>query len=84
MPPKEKPKEDYTLEATSSNIGGRRAIGNDKRTLVEQRQFLYVRIVRANGLPANNVTDTCNPFVELKIGNSMGTTRHFEHTLNPE
>ncbi|KAJ6915657.1 hypothetical protein NC652_018345 [Populus alba x Populus x berolinensis] len=40
MLPKEKPKEDNTLEATSSNIGGRRTIGNDKRTLVEQRQFL--------------------------------------------
>jgi hypothetical protein len=55
MPPKEKPQKDYTLKVTSPDIGGRTVIGSDKLTLVEQRQFLYVRIVRANGLPVNNI-----------------------------
>jgi hypothetical protein len=84
MPPKEKPKKDYTLKVTSPDIGGRTVIGSDKLTLVEQRQFLYVRIVRANGLPVNNMTGTCDPFVELKIGNYKGITRCFEQTSNPE
>jgi hypothetical protein len=84
MPPKEKPKEGYTLKVTSPDIGGRTVIGSDKLTLVEQRQFLYVRIVRANGLPVNNMTVTCVPFVELKNGNYKRITRCFEQTSNPE
>ncbi|KAH8511872.1 hypothetical protein H0E87_009161 [Populus deltoides] len=84
MPPKEKPRVDYTPKATSPDIGGRKATGSDKLTLVERRQFIYVRIVRANGLPMNNMTGTCNPFVELKIGNYKGITRCFEQTSNPE
>ncbi|KAB5560597.1 hypothetical protein DKX38_005554 [Salix brachista] len=84
MPPKKKPNEDYTLKVTSPDIGGRKARSSDKLTLVEKRQFLYVRIVRANGLPMNNMTGTCNPFVELKIGNYKGVTRCFEKTSNPE
>ncbi|KAJ4832262.1 FT-interacting protein 3 [Turnera subulata] len=86
MPPKQKPSEDYySLKETSPDIGGKSAVGgNDKLTLVEQRQFLYVRIVRAIGLPPNNVTGTCDPFVELRIGNYKGTTRYFEQSSNPE
>jgi hypothetical protein len=84
MPPKEKPKEGYTLKVTSPDNGGRTVIGSDKLILVEQRQFLYVRIVRGNGLPVNNKTVTCVPFVELKNGNYKGITRCFEQTSNPE
>jgi hypothetical protein len=84
MPPKEKPKEGYTLKVTSADNGGRTVIGSDKLILVEQRQFLYVRIVRGNGLPVNNMTVTCVPFVELNNGNYKGITRCFEQTSNPE
>ncbi|KAJ6885898.1 hypothetical protein NC651_026533 [Populus alba x Populus x berolinensis] len=84
MPPKEKPKEDCTLKVASPDNGGRTVIGSDKLTLVEHRQFRYVRIVGANGLPVNNMTVTCVPFVELKNGNYRGITRCFEQTSNPE
>ncbi|KAG6754883.1 hypothetical protein POTOM_040684 [Populus tomentosa] len=85
MPPKGKPKEDCTLKVASPDNGGRTVKGSDNLTLVEHRQFLYVRIVGANyGLPVNNMTVTCVPFVELKNGNYKGITRCFEQTSNPE
>lgn len=45
--------------------------------LVEQMQFLYVRIVKARKLP------TCDPYVQLKIGNYRGTTRFAHNTSFP-
>ncbi|XP_050224705.1 FT-interacting protein 3-like [Mercurialis annua] len=84
MPPKEKPKEDYSLKVTKPNIGRGNATGNHKLTLVEQRHFLYVRIVRAKNLPVNNVSGTCDPFVELRVGNFKTTTRYLDKTSNPE
>ncbi|XP_012087302.1 FT-interacting protein 3-like [Jatropha curcas] len=76
MPPKEKPKADFSLKETTPDIG---RAGNDKLTLVEQRQFLYIRIVRAKDLLPGN-----NPFVELRIGKHKGTTSHVDNTANPE
>ncbi|KAJ8770838.1 hypothetical protein K2173_021753 [Erythroxylum novogranatense] len=84
MHPKEKPKEDYTLKETSPDISRGKVTGSDKLTLVEQRQFLYVRIVRAKELPVNDETGTCDPFVELMIGKEKGTSRILEKTSNPE
>ncbi|CAI0410015.1 unnamed protein product [Linum tenue] len=93
MPPKEKPKEDtmdFSLKETSPDIGGRKSlttISNDKLTLVEQRHFLYVRIVRANLNPVDD-PETCflhRPFVELRIGCHRAATRVLEDpTHNPE
>ncbi|XVF29361.1 hypothetical protein REPUB_Repub15cG0114200 [Reevesia pubescens] len=69
---------DFSLKETSPNIGGGRVSGSEKLTssfdLVEQLHFLYVRIVRARDLPGTS----CNPFVEVKIGNYKGTTKNFE------
>ncbi|OMO57595.1 C2 calcium-dependent membrane targeting [Corchorus capsularis] len=74
---------DFSLKATSPNIGGGRVSGSEKLTssfdLVEQMHFLYVRLVRVRNLPG-----ITNPFVEVKIGNYKGTTKYFEKKLDPE
>ncbi|KAK0574281.1 hypothetical protein LWI29_021002 [Acer saccharum] len=85
-PPEQK--EDFSLKETSPKIGGGRVSGSDKLTssfdLVEHMEFLYVRIVRARDLPGNSMTNTCDPYVEVKIGNYKGTTIHFEKKPDPE
>ncbi|XP_028791420.1 FT-interacting protein 3-like [Neltuma alba] len=46
--------------------------------LVEQMQFLYVRVVRARDLPP------CAPYVEVRLGNYKGTIdRFFQRTSFP-
>jgi Ca2+-dependent lipid-binding protein len=46
--------------------------------------FLYVRVVKARDLPAMDVTGSLDPFVEVRIGNYRGITKHFEKKQNPE
>lgn len=52
--------------------------------LVEQMFYLYVRVVKAKDLPPNPVTGNVDPYVEVKVGNYKGKTRHFEKKPNPE
>ncbi|GER45186.1 C2 calcium/lipid-binding plantphosphoribosyltransferase family protein [Striga asiatica] len=47
--------------------------------LVEQMQFLYVRVVRARELP-----NGCNPYAEVRLGNYRGRTRQSGQTTSPE
>lgn len=79
--------EDFRLKETSPHLGGGAYTG-DKFTstydLVEQMQYLYVRVVKAKELPAKDVTGSLDPYVEVKLGNYKGTTRHFEKKTNPE
>ncbi|KAL5976029.1 FT-interacting protein 3 [Asimina triloba] len=81
------PPEDFRLRETTPHLGGGRVAG-DKLTstydLVEQMQYLYVRVVKAKELPAKDVTGSCDPYVEVKLGNYKGTTPHFEKKTNPE
>uniref|UniRef100_A0A1D1YCP2 Multiple C2 and transmembrane domain-containing protein 2 n=1 Tax=Anthurium amnicola TaxID=1678845 RepID=A0A1D1YCP2_9ARAE len=81
------PPEEYSLRETSPHLGGT-GIAGDKLTstydLVEQMQYLYVRVVKAKDLPPKDVTGSCDPYVEVKLGNYKGTTRHFEKKTNPE
>lgn len=81
------PPEDYKLKETSPHLGGG-GISGDKLTstydLVEQMQYLYVRVVKARDLPGKDVTGTCDPYVEVRLGNYKGTTSHFEKKSNPE
>ena len=49
-----------------------------------QMRYLYVRVVRARDLPPSGVTAGCDPYVEIKLGNYKGQTRHFERKTNPE
>ncbi|GFY96275.1 calcium-dependent lipid-binding (CaLB domain) plant phosphoribosyltransferase family protein [Actinidia rufa] len=81
------PMEDFSLKETKPHLGGGKVTG-DKLTstydLVEQMQYLYVRVVKAKDLPGKDVTGSCDPYVEIKLGNYKGTTRHFEKKSNPE
>ncbi|OVA06661.1 C2 calcium-dependent membrane targeting [Macleaya cordata] len=81
------PPEDFALKETSPHLGGG-GIAGDKLTstydLVEQMQYLYVRVVKAKDLPGKDVSGSCDPYVEVKLGNYKGTTRHFEKKSNPE
>lgn len=63
-------------------IGGERV--SSTYDLVEQMHYLYVRVVRAKDLPVNPVTASCDPYVEVKLGNYKGKTKHFENKTNPE
>ncbi|KAA8520613.1 hypothetical protein F0562_014869 [Nyssa sinensis] len=84
---------DYALKETSPFLGGGRIVGGrviraDKPAstydLVEPMQFLYVRVVKARDLPSKDITGSLDPFVEVKVGNYKGITRHFEKNKNPE
>ncbi|XAR70012.1 hypothetical protein NMG60_11001826 [Bertholletia excelsa] len=90
--------DDYKLKDTHPKLGERwphggiRGVGgwitSERATstydLVEQTFYLYVRVVKAKDLPPNPVTSTCDPYVEVKLGNYKGKTRHFEKKTNPE
>ncbi|CAL9196575.1 unnamed protein product [Musa hybrid cultivar] len=84
---------DYALKETSPFLGGGQIVGGrviraDKPAstydLVEQMQYLFVRVVKAKDLPAMDVTGSLDPFVEVRVGNYKGTTKHFEKKQNPE
>nr|GMD38078.1 FT-interacting protein 1-like [Ipomoea batatas] len=79
---------EHSLKETSPILGGGRVVGGVKRAithdLVEPMQFVFVRVVKARGLPSKDVTGSLDPYVEVRVGNYKGITRHFENTGNPE
>ncbi|KAL0428889.1 UNVERIFIED_CONTAM: FT-interacting protein 3 [Sesamum radiatum] len=84
---------DFTLRETSPILGGGQVVGGRVRRsekqssiydLVEPMQFLFVRVVKAHGLPSKDLTGSLDPYVEVKLGNYKGVTKHFEKTQNPE
>ncbi|KAL0561899.1 hypothetical protein IC582_002344 [Cucumis melo] len=81
QPNPRKKHEDFALKETSPNInGGKSSVGiSTAFDLVEQMLFLYVKVERARDL-----METCDPYVEIKLGNYRGTTKAFEKTPNPE
>ncbi|GLJ55706.1 hypothetical protein SUGI_1196630 [Cryptomeria japonica] len=79
---------DYALKETNPHLGGG-GVNRDKTTstydLVEQMQYLYARVVKARDLPGKDITSgSSDPYVEVKLGNYKGTTKHFEKKSNPE
>ncbi|CAN8321451.1 unnamed protein product [Cochlearia groenlandica] len=79
--------EDFSLKETNPHLGGDKIAGDKLTTtydLVEQMQYLYARVVKAKDLPPKDLTGSCDPYVEVKLGNYKGTTRHFEKKSNPE
>ncbi|KAK1261237.1 hypothetical protein QJS04_geneDACA001984 [Acorus gramineus] len=84
---------DYALKETSPFLGGGQIVGGrvirgDKPSstydLVEQMQYLFVRVVKARDLPSMDLTGSLDPYVEVRLGNYKGTTRYFEKKQNPE
>lgn len=76
---------DFTLKETSPVLGeGRVRPSSNVYDLVEPMQFLFVRVVKARNLPTKDLTGSLDPYVEVKLGNYKGVTRHFEKTHNPE
>lgn len=79
---------EFAIKPTAPKIAGAGLTGGDKLTcaydLVEQMDYLYVRVVKAKELPAKDVTGGCDPYVEVKLGNYKGVTRHFEKKSDPE
>ncbi|XP_015871531.3 FT-interacting protein 1 [Ziziphus jujuba] len=91
--------EDYDLKDTNPQLGERWLsngayggrgwmTGGDRFSstydLVEQMFYLYVRVMKAKDLPPSAITASCDPYVEVKLGNYKGRTRHFERKTNPE
>ncbi|XP_047320804.1 FT-interacting protein 4-like [Impatiens glandulifera] len=74
---------DFSLKETSPILaGGRTTGGATAFDLVEQMDYLYVRVVKAKELPNKNVND--NPYVEVKLGNFRAVTRHSSEKNHPE
>ncbi|KAG4958114.1 hypothetical protein JHK85_044494 [Glycine max] len=87
--------EDYNLRETDPQLGGDRWpnarrgwIGGERFSstydLVEQMFYLYVRVVKAKDLSPSTLTSSCDPYVEVKLGNYKGRTKHIEKKTNPE
>ncbi|XP_058082214.1 FT-interacting protein 3 [Magnolia sinica] len=83
---------DYTIKETSPFLGGGQIVGgrvmrSDKPSstydLVEQMQYLFVRVVKARDLPTMDLSGSLDPYVEVRVGNYKGITRHFEKNQNP-
>ncbi|MCD9644683.1 FT-interacting protein 3 [Datura stramonium] len=84
---------DYALKETSPFLGGGRVVGGrvirtDRMSgctydLVEKMHFLFVRVVKARELPAMDITGSVDPYVEVRIGNYKGITKHIEKNQNP-
>ncbi|KAK4285536.1 hypothetical protein QN277_002224 [Acacia crassicarpa] len=81
--------EDYSLKETTPNIAAGKIMSGDRLPtafdLVEQMHFLFARVVKARNLQSTtNKSNICNPYVEVKLGSFIGTTRFFHKTSNPE
>ncbi|KAF5744228.1 C2 calcium/lipid-binding plant phosphoribosyltransferase family protein [Tripterygium wilfordii] len=86
--PVPKPNPEFMLVETFPPLAARlRYRGGDKITstydLVEQMHYLYVSVVKARDLPVMDVSGSLDPYVEVKIGNYKGRTKHFEKNQNP-
>ncbi|WVZ03548.1 hypothetical protein V8G54_024354 [Vigna mungo] len=84
--PKQNP--EYGLVETSPPLAARlRYRGGDKISttydLVEQMHYLYVNVVKARDLPVMDITGSLDPYVEVKLGNYKGLTKHLDKNQNP-
>ncbi|KAJ8769924.1 hypothetical protein K2173_009006 [Erythroxylum novogranatense] len=84
--PKQNP--EFVLVETSPPVAARlRYRGGDKTAstydLVEQMHFLFVNVVKARDLPVMDVSGSLDPYVEVKLGNYKGRTKHLEKNQNP-
>ncbi|KAF8087164.1 hypothetical protein N665_0596s0015 [Sinapis alba] len=86
---------DFSVKETSPFLGGGQIIGgrvvrgtarpsSGTYDLVEEMRFLFVRVVKARDLPDRDLTGSLDPYVEIKIGNFKGVTRHLDKNSDPE
>lgn len=84
---------DYSLKETNPILGGGQVVGGrvirrnrpaGTYDLVEQVGYLFVRVVKARDLPAKDVAGGVDPYVEVRVGNYKGVTKHFEKNQDPE
>lgn len=79
---------DFELVETRPPVAARMGYwGRDKTAstydMVEQMQFLYVNVVKARDLPVMDITGSLDPYVEVKVGNYKGVTKHLEKNQYP-
>ncbi|TQD91951.1 hypothetical protein C1H46_022467 [Malus baccata] len=80
---------EFSLVETDPPLAARRyrGFGGDKTSstydLVEQMHYLYVSVVKARDLPTMDVTGSLDPYVEVKLGNYKGVTKHVDKDQNP-
>lgn len=84
--PKQNP--EFMLVETRPPVAARmRYRGGDKTSstydLVEQMHYIYVSVVKARDLPVMDVSGSVDPYVEVKLGNYKGITKHLEKNQNP-
>ncbi|GAB2298553.1 FT-interacting protein 3 [Dionaea muscipula] len=69
---------EFSLKETSPHLGGG-PLNKDKTSstydLVEQMQYLYVRVVKARDLPVFGIGGTAEVLAEVKLGNYKGITK---------
>ncbi|CAH8371332.1 unnamed protein product [Eruca vesicaria subsp. sativa] len=86
---------DFSVKETSPFLGGGQIIGgrvvrgtqrpsSGTYDLVEEMRFLFVRVVKARDLPDRDLSGSLDPYVEVKIGNFKGVTRHLDKNSDPE
>lgn len=77
---------DFMLKETYPVLAGKGKRSNKSSVfdLVEPMQFLFIRVVKARDLPSMDLTGSLDPYVEVKLGNYKGVTKHFEKNQNPE
>lgn len=52
--------------------------------IVEHMPFIFVRVLRARGLPDVDASGGLDPYVEVKLGDFRGTTNYLRKEQNPE
>ncbi|KAL1219167.1 Multiple C2 domain and transmembrane region protein 8 [Cardamine amara subsp. amara] len=74
---------DYSIKETNPVLGGGKQARLSAHDLVEPMEFLFVKIVKARNLPSMDPTGSLDPYIEVKLGNFKGKTKHFEKNQNP-
>ncbi|MQL72766.1 hypothetical protein Taro_005126 [Colocasia esculenta] len=81
------PQSEFALVETRPPVAARLGYRGDKISstfdLVEQMYYMYVSVVKARDLPAMDITGSLDPYVEVKLGNYKGVTKHHEKNQNP-
>ncbi|CAL9245551.1 unnamed protein product [Arabidopsis halleri] len=74
---------DYSVKETNPILGGGKRARSSDHDLVEPMEFLFIKIVKARNLPSMDLTGSLDPYIEVKLGNFTGKTKHFEKNQNP-